>query len=137
LWLAEAQTRGDLEQSRELLDLAGQLRDQLGGRQAKDCQLLIQHDQESINLLEQAAQAALPSPDRDAITVLAHCRVLGGHGLAPQPGEQCEVVFKPDWLELRQWGKQPSEVPYIEIVAQEWSSGPSGAPTADRPRRAR
>jgi hypothetical protein len=55
----------------------------------------------------------------DAIAVITNCRVLGGHGLPPQPRETWEFVFLEDGLLMRAPGKYNVTVPYSDVTTIE------------------
>lgn len=64
LWLAEAQTRGDLDQTRELLEVPSSLREKVDGRLGRECDELVELAEAAIDRLSQREH------DRGAIAVL-------------------------------------------------------------------
>src|SRR4051794_10849975 len=89
LWKAEADSRGDLDEARELLEVTSSLRDQVDSRLQGECDELVRLAEASIDRLSQQEH------DMGAIAVLWRCQVLGGHGLAPSTGERWDLVFQP------------------------------------------
>jgi hypothetical protein len=62
----------------------------------------------------------------DAVAIVTGCRVLGGHGLAPQVGQSWTLIFKVDELLLAR-DESDQTVAYSDIVAIE-----IGGPGAQR-----
>jgi Short C-terminal domain len=113
LWVAEAQTRGELDQTRALLEVARAAREQVGGGLRGECDELIERAEGAIRGLSEQEQ------ERGAVAALSQCKVLGGHGLPPRTGEQWDLAFYADELELRTRGSDPVVVAYPDIVALE------------------
>jgi hypothetical protein len=122
LWYVQAKAREDIGEAQTLLELASTIRDRQTGRLKKECEELATSAREIIWRFEGEGEVV-----EDAFAVLTRCRVLGGHGLSPQPGESWRLFFRPEELLLRKPGSEDVHVAYQEIVALE-----IGGPGAQR-----
>jgi hypothetical protein len=90
LWVVESNARADPDQAQGLLDLASAIRKAADERRVtRDCDLLIGYARTALERLSRQAD----DPARDALAIVRHCRVLGGHGLAPRAGETWDLLL--------------------------------------------
>jgi hypothetical protein len=118
LWRVQARSGSDLDEARGLLDLAEILSGRTSGRVKADCELLKDLALVALRKLE----ARRHDPAANAIAAVRRCKVLGGHGLLPRPGETWDLIFRADDLYLRRCDVSDvvESVPYADITAIEF-----------------
>jgi hypothetical protein len=129
-------TRGEaIEQLGRISALAGRVAGHTDGRLARKARAQVSRSDRARAAhevlgargeIDQHRQLALAEIDErrqqafgDSIAVISGCRVLGGSGLAPMPGDICELVFTRDALELYGFDGHAATIGYDEISAIE------------------
>jgi hypothetical protein len=116
LWRAEADGRANPEVARGVIDVAQDIAAE-NPRFTKDCELLVRHSLDAIERLTVRRQE--DDLAHGAILLLWRCKILGGHGLDPQPGEEWDAIFRSDELVLRAPRQDPIRIPYGDMTALE------------------